>query len=160
MTRQLPDETNLGLSYGAYISWLREAGSYHWYSDSATVHQVRDYVWELMGLTDREISFDWPLSPTFAGDLSFAGVMSEAGVSVISCFWSTESGADRIIRAAQREWDEMLEAMRRGVFFGHRWGMRSTLMMHGVIDSQQGLPELYDYLQDGRIVRLGPEEDS
>lgn len=41
----LPDEDSVGFIYGTYISMLRKAGSYHWYSSKGTVHQIRDYVW-------------------------------------------------------------------------------------------------------------------
>ena len=54
----------------------------------------------------------------------------------------------------------MREALTRGVFRGLPWGVRSTLMMHGDIDPEQGLPELFDYLQDGKIVRLGHDQVS
>ena len=103
MNRQLPDDTDLGFSYGAYISFLRKAGSYHWYSAAATVAQLGDYVWNLMDLTSDGISFDWPMSHTNPEAVSFAGVQSASDVSIVTCFWSTDAGADMISGARRSE---------------------------------------------------------
>ena len=47
----LPDDDNVeGFFFGAYISHLRKAGSYHWYSRQGSLQQVRDYVWDLMDI--------------------------------------------------------------------------------------------------------------
>ena len=152
MSRHLPNDADFGLSYGSYISLLRDAGSYHWYSSTASVHQVRDYVWELMGLAINDIVDEWPLYRTRS--LSFVGAQSASEVSIITCFWHDDAGSNTIMSAAQKEWDGMREQLSRGVFRGLPWGMRSTLMMNGEIDEKRGLPELLDYLQDGSVVRL------
>ncbi len=154
MVNQLPDEDAVSFSYGTYISMLHKSGSYHWYSSEGTVPQIRDYVWDLMDLVDNDFTHSRYSSSAKSGALEFVGIESSNGGSVITCFWKNETGADRIMRAVQREWDGIRAKLERGVCRGLPWNTRNTIMMFGEIDPQQGLPELYNYLEDGELVSL------
>lgn len=151
---RLPDDDTLGFFFGAYIDMLRKAGSYHWFSHTGSVEQVRDYVWSLMDLHPSDLEHDEISSSN--GALEFLGVATPLG-SVITCLWKNDVGSEAIVRAVNREWDSMRAALENGTFTGLPWAIRSTLMMFGEIDPREGLTELYDFLQDGKLVPLAAQ---
>lgn len=153
-TMSLPNDESLGLSFGAYISMLRNAGSYHWYSREGSVEQLRDYVWDLMNL--RPTNLEHGMSSKNE-TLEFMGVQSSVG-AVLTCFWKNESGSETIVRAVNREWEGIAAKLETGTYIGLPWNVRNTLMMFGDIDSHSGLTELYEFLQDGQIVSLAVRE--
>lgn len=128
----LPDDHPLSM----YVSNLRAGTSLSWFSDSASVDELRDYVWNLMNLHIGEIRLSAEgFAETHDESVLFIGAESPIG-SIFTCFPLDQIGLGRVNAAVSLQWDTAMEEGKRGQFRGFPVQHHLANIVDGVVVSE------------------------
>lgn len=140
--------------FSAYLRNLRSTGSVSWFSPSASVNELRDYVWGLMNLRpDNTRHSEEGFAQTSAGTVLFTAVTNPRG-SVLTCFPMNNIGIERINNAISDEWDRTREELSRGAYVGNIADAKHTAVDRGRIHPDFEGSNLFEFINGGTVERL------
>ncbi|MEO3936701.1 hypothetical protein V3N99_08060 [Dermatophilaceae bacterium Soc4.6] len=130
---------------------LRRGSSAHWFSRTATVEELRNYLWGVMRLRhDNTRHSKDGFAYTNAGTVEFVAARSRQGV-IISCFALNEIGIQRINDAMSDERAAMTAQLQRGTYAGNPVGAWCVVTENG-IDTEGS--EVFDFINGSTISSL------
>jgi hypothetical protein len=129
ITPNLPGDHPLSM----YVSNLRSGSSVSWFSETAGVNDLRDYVWGLMNLRHDEVYYKREGFAEAANEaVLFVGAESSSG-AILTCFPLDDIGAALVNGAVSDQWGKAMEEMRRGQFQGFPVQHYNAMIRHGEV---------------------------
>lgn len=137
--------------FSIYVRNLRGGTSVSWFSRSANVNALRDYLWDLMNLRHENVRHSLEgFARTSAGTVLFVTATSDHG-SIITCFPLDHIGVDRINNAINDEHEKMSSELQRGSYVGNPADAHNAIVEGGV-DTHGA--SVFDFVNRATIVRL------
>ncbi|MEV8373608.1 hypothetical protein AB0P21_12765 [Kribbella sp. NPDC056861] len=137
--------------FSLYVHNLRSATSVSWFSRSASINTLRDYLWGVMRLSPENAQHaEQGFARTSAGTVLFIAATSDAG-AIITCFPLNEIGVDRINNARNDERETMISELKRGAYMGNSADAQNAVVEQGEDAEESGV---FDFVNGATIARL------
>lgn len=137
--------------FSRYVANLRAGSSVSWFSQTASVTRLREYVWGVMNLRfENTRHSDEGFARTSAETVLFIAAVSPRG-SILTCFPLDEIGLARINDALEDEHETMLEQLSRGTYAGNTAEASTGLVDRGHDVHDSGV---FDFVNGASIARL------
>lgn len=137
--------------FSMYVSNLRSGTSVSWFSRSADVSTLRDYLWGVMRLRPENARHaEQGFARTSAETVLFIAASGASG-SIITCFPLDEIGIDRINNALGDEREQMISELKRGEYMGNSANAQNGVVEQGVDAQESGV---FDFVNGATIARL------
>jgi len=137
--------------FSLYVYNLRSATSVSWFSRSASINTLRDYLWDVMRLRHQNAHHaEQGFARTSAETVLFIAASNTSG-AIISCFPLDEIGVDRINNARNDEHEKMINELRRGAYMGNAAAAHNAVVEQGVDADESGV---FEFVNGATIARL------
>jgi hypothetical protein len=137
--------------FSLYVHNLRSVTSVSWFSRSASINTLRDYLWGVMRLRHENARHaEEGFARTSAETVLFIAASSASG-SIISCFPLDQIGLERINNARSDEWEKMVSELKRGAYVGNAAAAHNAVVEQGVDAEESGV---FEFVNGATIARL------